>query len=99
MTASVEEIHRLCTTCTPFATWPERNKAYNIFCDRLMEKLDSDGSTMRKELDEKHTNHELEDILIFATHKWRALLLKHSECLALLDKTGHGDYDTYPVNI
>jgi len=75
MTASSEDVHHLCTTCTPFATWPARHKAYNIFCGRLMEEFDSDGSTVHKEYDEKHTNHELEDILVFATHKWRALLL------------------------
>jgi len=34
--------------------------------------------------------HDLEDILVFATPKWRDLLLKHSECLALLDETEPG---------
>ena len=97
--AEVEDCHRLCTTCAPFDTLPERNKAYNIFCERLMEKLDADGSTMRKEFVEKHPNHELEDILMFATRKWRALLLKHSKCLALLDRTAHGAYETYPIDL
>ena len=61
-----------------------------------MEEFDSDRSTVRKEFDEKHPNHEPEDILVFATHKWQDLLLKHSECLALLDETGPDEYETYP---
>jgi len=47
---------------------------------------------LRKDFDEKHPNHELEDILVFATRKWRDLLLKLSECLALLDESGPDEY-------
>jgi len=90
MNASADNCHVRCTTCAPFDTWAQRNKAYNIFCERLMEKLDEDG---------KHPNQEHKDLLIFATYKWRALLPKHSECLALLNNTAHGAYKTYPIDL
>jgi len=64
-----------------------------------MEKLDEDGSSMRQEFDGKHPNQEHKDLLIFATYKWRALLPKHSECLALLNNTAHGAYKTYPIDL
>jgi len=81
--------------CQPIVFCAEKAKA--PLCHSLcQEEFDSDGSTLRKYFDEKHPNHELEDILVFATRKWRDLLLKLSECLALLDETGPDEYETYP---
>ena len=41
----------------------------------------------------------LEDLLVYATDQWRALLPNHDECLALLDNTVPGAYETYPLDV
>ena len=96
---SDDDCHVLCKTCAPFDSWDQRDKAYNIFCEGLTAKLNEEGSSMRQEFDGNYPNKELKDLLIFTTHKWRALVLKRSECLALLDNTAHGDYTTYPIDL
>jgi len=94
-----EDIHFLSATCSPFDSWDQRDKAYNIFCHWLVNELNDDTSSKRQEFDEKFPNKLLEDLLVFATEQWRALLPKHGECVALLNNTVQGAYETYPVDM
>ena len=54
---------------------------------------------MRQEFDGNYPNKEHKDLLIFATLKWRALLPKHNECVALLKNIAQGAYETYPIDV
>ena len=80
-------------------TWDQRDKAYNIFCEGLTAKLNEEGSSMRQEFDGNYPNKLHENLLVFATHKWRALVTKHNECVALLNNTAPGAYETYPIDV
>jgi len=99
MNETDDDIHPLSATCSPFASWEQRDKAYNIFCHWLVGRLNDEGSSKRQEFDNKFPNKLLEDLLVYATDQWRALLPNHDECLALLDNTVPGAYETYPLDV
>jgi hypothetical protein len=99
MNDSADDCNALCTTCRPFDSWDQRDKAYNIFCHSLVVKLNEEGSSMRQEFDVDYPKKDHKDLLIFATLKWRALLPQHNECVALLKNTAQGAYETYPIDV
>ena len=96
---SADDLHALCMDSTPFDSWDQRDKAYNIFFHNLMNKLNDEGSFMRQEFVRNYPKKLHENLLVFATHKWRGLLTQHNECMALLNNTAPGSYETYPIDV
>jgi len=99
MDESTDQLHALCITCTPFESWDQRDKAFNIFFHSLISKLNEQGSLMRQEFVRVFPQQLHENLLVFAHHKWRVLLTQHNECRALLNNIAPGAYETYPIDV